>query len=197
MPTQVDEVAKVYARSLFELARELGGDAGVASMGAELREVCELARGDRRLQEFFRSPIVDPARRADSLRRMFGGKVTDTLLNFMLVLNRKGRLAELLAIEGAYDALEQEAFGRVEVDVFTQGGTVDEATKATLAADLKKSLGKEPVLHFYADPAMIGGLKIRIGDQLIDGSVAAQLRRMRSALLDRGLGGRDPGTFLA
>jgi hypothetical protein len=44
---------------------------------------------------------------------------------------------------------------------------------------------------------MIGGLKIRIGDQLIDGSVAAQLRRMRSALLDRGLGGRDAGTFLA
>jgi F-type H+-transporting ATPase subunit delta len=197
MPTQIDQVASVYARSLFELARELGGDAGVASMGAELREVCGIVRADKRALELFRSPIVDPAKRAASLKRTFGGRVTDTLLNFMLVLNRKGRLAELLAIEGAYDALEQEAFGRVEVDVFTQGGTVDEATKATLAADLRKSLGKEPVLHFYADPAMIGGLKIRIGDQLIDGSVAAQLRRMRSALLDRGLGGRDPGTFLA
>jgi F-type H+-transporting ATPase subunit delta len=197
MPTQIDQVASVYARSLFELARELGGDAGVASMGAELREVCGIVRADKRALELFRSPIVDPAKRAASLKRTFGGRVTETLLNFMLVLNRKGRLAELLAIEGAYDALEQEAFGRVEVDVFTQGGTVDEATKATLAADLKKSLGKEPVLHFYADPAMIGGLKIRIGDQLIDGSVAAQLRRMRSALLDRGLGGRDPGTFLA
>jgi F-type H+-transporting ATPase subunit delta len=115
----------------------------------------------------------------------------------MLVLNRKGRLAELLAIEGAYDALEQEAFGRVEVDVFTASGTVDEATKASLAADLKKSIGKEPVMHFYADPAMIGGLKLRIGDRLIDGSVAAQLRRMRSTLLDRGLGGRDAGAFLA
>lgn len=197
MPTQIDQVASVYARSLFELARELGGDAGVASMGSELREVCGIVRADRRALELFRSPIVDPAKRAASLKRTFGGRVTDTLLNFMLVLNRKGRLAELLAIEGAYEALEQEAFGRVEVDVFTQGGTVDDATKATLAADLKKSLGKEPVLHFYADPAMIGGLKIRIGDQLIDGSVAAQLRRMRSALLDRGLGGRDPGTFLA
>ena len=115
----------------------------------------------------------------------------------MLVLNRKGRLAELLSIEEAYDAMEQGAFGRIEVDVFTAGGSVDDATKATLAANLKKSLGKEPVMHFYADPAMIGGLKLRIGDQLIDGSVAAQLRRMRSTLLDRGLGGRDAGTFLA
>jgi F-type H+-transporting ATPase subunit delta len=197
MPTQIDQVASVYARSLFELARELGGDAGVATMGTELREVCGIVRADKRALELFRSPIVDPAKRAASLKRTFGGRVTDTLLNFMLVLNRKGRLAELLAIEDAYDALEQEAFGRVEVDVFTASGSVDEATRSTLAADLRKSLGKDPVMHFYADPAMIGGLKIRIGDQLIDGSVAAQLRRMRSALLDRGLGGRDAGTFLA
>ena len=197
MPTQIDQVASVYARSLFELARELGGDAGVATMGTELREVCGIVRADKRALELFRSPIVDPAKRAASLKRTFGGRVTDTLLNFMLVLNRKGRLAELLAIEDAYDALEQEAFGRVEVDVFTASGSVDEATKSTLAADLRKSLGKDPVMRFYADPAMIGGLKIRIGDQLIDGSVAAQLRRMRSALLDRGLGGRDAGTFLA
>jgi F-type H+-transporting ATPase subunit delta len=113
------------------------------------------------------------------------------------VLNRKGRLAELPGIHDAYDALEQEAFGRIEVDVFTASGSVDEATKASIAADLRKSMGKEPVLHFYADPAMIGGLKLRIGDRLIDGSVAAQLRRMRSTLLDRGLGGRDAGSFLA
>jgi F-type H+-transporting ATPase subunit delta len=123
--------------------------------------------------------------------------VTDTLLNFMLVLNRKARLAELLAIDEAYQAMEQEAFGRVEVDVFTPSGSVDAASRDALAADLRKSLGKEPVLHFYADPAMIGGLKLRIGDRLIDGSVAAQLRRMRSALLERGLGGRNPGTFIA
>ena len=197
MPTQIDQVATVYARSLFELARELGGDAGVASMGTELREVCGIVRADRSAMELFRSPIVDPGQRAASLKRIFGGRVTDTLLNFMLVLNRKGRLAELLSIEEAYDALEQQAFGRIEVDVFTAGGSVDEATKSTLAADLKKSLGKEPVLHFRSDPSMIGGLKLRIGDQLIDGSVAAQLRRMRSTLLDRGLAGRDAGTFLS
>ena len=81
--------------------------------------------------------------------------------------------------------------------MFTPSGKVDGAARESLAADLRKSLGKEPVLRFYADPAMIGGLKIRIGDRLIDGSVAAQLRRMRGALLERGLGGRNPGTFIA
>lgn len=197
MPTQIDEVAKVYARSLFELARELGGDAGVASTGNELRDVCEAVRSDRRAIELFRSPIVDPAQRAAALKRIFGGRVSDPLLNFMQVLNRKGRLAELLAIADAYDAMEQDAFGRVEVDVYTASGSVDEGTRTALAGDLKRSLGKEPVLHFHADPAMIGGLKLRIGDRLIDGSVAAQLRRMRSGLLERGLGGRDAAAFLS
>ena len=197
MPTQIDEVAKVYARSLFELARELGGDAGAASMGSELRECCEAVLADRRAIELFRSPIVDPGQRAAALKRIFGGRVSEPLLNFMQVLNRKGRLAELLAIGEAFDALEQEAFGRVEVDVYTPTGSVDGPARDALAADLKRSLGKEPVMRFHADPAMIGGLKLRIGDRLIDGSVAAQLRRMRSALLERGLGGRDAAAFLS
>ena len=110
---------------------------------------------------------------------------------------RKTMVAQLLSIEDAYDAMEQDAFGRIEVDVFTVSGSIDAATQATLVDDLTRSLGKQPVLHFYADPAMIGGLKLRIGDQLIDGSVAAQLRRMRSTLLDKGLAGRDAGTFLS
>lgn len=197
MPIQIDEAAKVYARSLFELSRELGGDAGVASIGEELKEVCEIVRADRRTLELFRSPIIDPGKRSESLQRIFAGRVTETLLNFILVLNRKGRLSELLSIQEAFEAIEQDAFGRIEVDVFTASGAIDSVTQSTLVADLKRSLGKDPVLHFYADPAMIGGLKLRIGDQLIDGSVAAQLRLMRSTLLDRGLGGRDAGTFLS
>ena len=101
MPTQIDEVAKVYARSLFELARELGGNAGIASMGEELRGVCEAAKADARTQEFFHSPIVDPKRRADSLKRILAGRASDTLVNFILVLNAKGRLGQLFDVAEA------------------------------------------------------------------------------------------------
>lgn len=196
MPTQIDEVAKVYARSLFELARELGGEKGIAAMGEELRGVCEAAKADRRTQEFFQSPIVDPKRRADSLKRILAGRASDTLVNFVLVLNAKGRLGELFDVAEAYDAMEQEAFGRIEVDVFTVDGKLDGAAEASVRDRLKAALGKDPVLHVYKDAGMIGGLKIRIGDQLIDGSIDAQLRRVRSTLLSRGLGGRDASQFL-
>lgn len=196
MPAQLDQVANVYAKSLFELALKQGGNDGAASIGEELSEVCEIARGDAKVREFISSPILDPKRRGESLRRTFEGRVSPLLLHFMLVVNRKGRLADIFNIEQAYDALLAEAFGRVEVDVFTVSGHVEPQAATVLQEQLRAALGKEPVMHHYADPRMIGGVKLRIGDQLVDGSVAAQLRSMRQSIIDRGLGGRDASTFL-
>lgn len=197
MPEQLDQVAHVYAKSLFELAQKQGGNEGAAAIGQELNDVCEVARSDAKIREFITSPIIDPKRRAESLKKAFGGRVSNTLLNFLLVVNHKGRLAELFSIQQAFDSLLDHAFGRIEVDVFTVAGHVDAATASVLQEQLRKALGKDPVLHHYADPRMIGGVKLRIGDQLIDGSVASQLRRMRQALIERGLGGRDASAFLS
>lgn len=197
MPAQLDQVANVYAKSLFELALKQGGNDAASSVGEELSEVCEIARADAGVREFISSPIIDPKRRAQSLKKSFEGRISSLLLNFLLVVNRKGRLAELFNIDQAYDALLSDAFGRVEVDVFTTTGRVDAASATALQEQLRKALGKEPVLHHYSDPNMIGGVKLRIGDQLVDGSVAAQLRAMRQKLTDRGLSGRDPSSFLS
>ncbi|MBL9140725.1 MAG: F0F1 ATP synthase subunit delta, partial [Phycisphaerae bacterium] len=65
MPAQLDQVANVYAKSLFELALQRGGNDGAASIGDELTEVCEMARGDAQIREFIASPIIDPKRRAE------------------------------------------------------------------------------------------------------------------------------------
>ena len=78
-----------------------------------------------------------------------------------------------------------EAFGRVEVDVFTPS-TLDPEQVRSLEQRIGTALKKEPVVYTYTDPDMIGGLKLRIGDQLIDGSVAARLRRIRQGLLTSG-----------
>ena len=67
----------------------------------------------------------------------------------------------------------------------------DEIVGSELVESVKKRvhdvLGKEPVLHHYTDPSMIGGIKLRIGDQLVDGSVATRLRRMKEEILGEGV----------
>ncbi|MAJ47152.1 MAG: ATP synthase F1 subunit delta [Planctomycetes bacterium TMED75] len=190
MPQQYDEVAGVYARSLYELAHEAGGLDKVEEIYGELEAVVEIARADPRFKEFLSSPILGKGARQQTLRSVFENRISDMLLRFLLVANDKGRLGELEHIASALDAMLQEAHGRIEVDVYTASDDqLDEELLATVRGKVQAATGKEPVLHHYSDPDMIGGIKLLIGDQLIDGSVATRLRRMREGILGAGSSG--------
>jgi F-type H+-transporting ATPase subunit delta len=180
-----DALANVYARSLFDLAMEAGGQGKIEEVNDELEQIVELARERREFARFLASPIVDRDARAESIRRIFDGRITDLTLRFLLILNDKGRLDRLEAAASAFDVLVQEAFGRVEVDVYT-ASVIGEDARSFIRDRIRTALGREPVLHTYADPDMIGGIKLRIGDRLIDGSVETRLRRLRSNLLESG-----------
>jgi F-type H+-transporting ATPase subunit delta len=185
MATHTDAVATIYARSLYSLAEEAGGKDKLVEIGDELEQVCELARADRNLREFLASPIIDINARAKALRDIFADRITDLTLRFLLVLNKKRRLAHLEQINEAYSSMLQEAFGRIEVDVWTPG-ELGQPQREAIADRIRSRLGKEPVVHGYTDPSMIGGIRLRIGDQLIDGSVATRLRRLRHNLATHG-----------
>lgn len=199
MPTQLDEIAKVYARSLFELAEKDGGEARLGEAAAELEAIAEMIRSDASLREFLASPIIDGHARGAALGRIFEGRVSPLVRRFLMVVNAHGRSGHLASISDAFDLLMQERFGRVEVDVFTvTGGRLEPAIESAITARIKAAVGREPVLHSYADPHMIGGIKLRVGDQLIDGSIAMRLRRLSQALHERGRAdfGRDLNTFV-
>ncbi|HVP72988.1 MAG TPA: ATP synthase F1 subunit delta [Phycisphaerales bacterium] len=181
MPTHTNALAMTYARSLFELASAAGGQAKITEVAGELEQIAEIARSDKAFDEFVSSPIIDKTLREASLTRIFQNRVTDLTLRFLLVLNDKGRLGHLESIAGGFDALVQERFGRIEVDVFT-AAPLGRDQLGGLQKSIQTALGKEPVLHPYTEPAMIGGVKLRIGDQLIDGSIATRLRRMKRDL---------------
>jgi F-type H+-transporting ATPase subunit delta len=198
MPDRTDEIARVYAESLLALAEARGGN-GISEVGEELEGLAQIVRGDRGFAEFLRSPVVDANAREASLRRTLDGRVSPLVRDFILVLNRKGRLGEFVNVAAAYDALVQERLGRVEVDVYTASGPVGEEVLAAVRAKVKSALGKEPVLRMHVEPSMIGGLKLRIGDQLIDGSVATRLENLRQHVLETGRGDlrADPDRFLS
>lgn len=180
-----DALAHVYARSLYELAEQAGGLDKIFEVGAELEQICELARADKAFAEFLGSPIIAKGRRGEALGSIFRDQVTDLTLRFLLVVNEKGRLGHLEPINSAFDQLVQAAHDRVEVDVFT-AQPIDAGEQQAIADRIKAAIGKEPVLHPYTDPGMIGGIKLRIGDRLIDGSVATRLRRLRHTMHSSG-----------
>ena len=185
MAIHTDAIAKVYAKSLYELADDAGGRDKIVELAEELEQICELARGDRTFREFLASPIINTKARGEAIRRIFHGRVTDLALRFLLVLNNKARLRRLESISAAFDQLVHEALGRIEVDIYTPGPLGPEQLD-TIKQRIQAALGKDPVLYSYTDAAMIGGVRLRIGDQLIDGSVASRLRRLRQHLLTSG-----------
>ncbi|MEM7228029.1 MAG: ATP synthase F1 subunit delta [Planctomycetota bacterium] len=180
-----DALSLVYARSLLELAQQAGGEEKILEVNDELETIVELGREDASFREFLGSPIINTTERGEALRKIFNDRITDLTLRFLMVLNQKERLGHLEGVARSYDQLVQEKFGKIEVDVFTPSPMAPDQRTA-LGDRIRTALGKEPVVHSYTDPSMLGGIKLRIGDQLIDGSVSSRLRRMRQDLLQQG-----------
>lgn len=184
---QPDALARVYATSLIELAEAAGGRELAEEILGELEDILELARSDARFSEFLASRVLSKPQRAQSLRTILKGRCRELTLNFLLLLNEKDRLGHLPAIVGSFDQLVQERFGRVEVDVYT-AQPIGSAELAQVKSRLQAALAKEVIVHPYTDTSIIGGIKVRVGDQLIDGSISAQLRQLRQRLQQRGAG---------
>lgn len=183
--SQVDALSEIYARSLFELAESKGGREMIEGCLGELEDILEMARGNPRFGEFLASRVLPVKDRANSLTKIFKGKSSDLTLRFLQILNQKGRLSHLPSIAAAYDQLVQQKFGRIEVDVYTASPISTDELRL-IRERLHKAIGKEPIVHPYTDESMIGGVRIQIGDKLIDGSLSTRLRKLRDQLATDG-----------
>lgn len=180
-----DALAMIYAKSLYQLADEAGGRPAVETTLAELEDIVALARSDKAFSEFLASRVVSADKRGESLKKILAGRASDLTLRFLQVLNKKGRLGHLTAIVSGMDQIVQEKFGKVEVDVYTASPISPDELRQ-IRDQIQTKLNREPVLHPYVDSKMIGGIKLQIGDQLIDGSFATQLRRLNDQLRQQG-----------
>ncbi|MEO1129494.1 MAG: ATP synthase F1 subunit delta [Planctomycetota bacterium] len=185
LDTPPDAVDKAYAKSLFELVESQGGRERLEEIASELEELVELARHQPELEEFVASRIIPATSKDRTLRAIFEGRISNVILNLMLLLNRKGRAGRFVRIAVAYDQLVQEQFGKVEVDIYTRY-PIPQDQLQRLDEVLRTALRRDPVIYTYTDPSMLGGLKIRVGDSLLDASFTTRLRKMRELLKEEG-----------
>ncbi len=128
-------------------------------------------------------PAISTEERGGLLHRVFDGHASTLILHFLGLVNEKGRLNLLPAIAGAFDELFDLQQGKVEVDATVAQALGDEQLE-TVRQRISQALKRNAVLRQYVDPQIIGGLVLRVRDQLIDGSVRAQLAAMRQRLLE-------------
>lgn len=178
----ISSVSFAYARALLELADSQGQ---LGEIGEEVQELGQLLDSQPRLGALLSSRLVSLQEKTGSIEAIFKGRLSDLLYRFIQVVNAKGRLDILRELVRAYGLLLDERNGVVEGDIFV-AQRMDEDYARSVADRIGAAVGLNVVLKQHEEPELIGGMKIRVGDKLIDGSVATQLRLMRESLIKSG-----------
>ena len=190
MPDSIDQleaVADVYAAALFSVAAERDM---VQSVREELDDFVQLQEADADFASFMAAGSIDSERRAASLEKLFRGRLSDDVLNMLLVMNRNGRGELVEHVLRRFVVRQENAAGEVEVTA-TSAVELDEQQRNEVterAADLS---GRTPIMEWAVEPKIIGGLVLQIGDLRYDNSVRRQLAAVRSSLFERSQRGLD------
>jgi len=172
-------IARNYAETLLALAERHGGAGGLETYGQAADALAGALRGDARMRQFLETPRVSPEEKKQALQRALAGRAPEMFVRFVMVLAEKRRQSLLPEIAAAYRELVDARMGRVQVQV-TISHEPDAALQAEIGNALADRLGRTVIPTFTVDPELLGGMVVRVGDQILDGSLrtrAAQLRR--------------------
>ena len=174
-----ETVARNYAETLFELASR--NDA-LMEFEAGIREVATLIDEHAGIREFIDTPRISSVAKKGALEAAFKGRMPRVLLNFLKVVIDKRRQRLLRTIAAEFQNLIDEHAGRTHVDV-TVARPLHEQELEEVTQGLSRALGKTVIPHMRVQPDLLGGIVVRTGDSIFDGSVRRQIENMRRSLL--------------
>ena len=170
-------IARPYAEAVFKLADAQGKLAEWSSVLANIAAVA----ADERIRGAIGDPNLSSARIAGLFIAVLSGKLSGDAENLVRVLAENGRLDVLAEIRTQYEALRNEREGVVEAEVHT-AFDLEASQLADLVARLEKKTGRKVKASVRVDKDLIAGVKVVLGDKVIDGSARAQLGALENAL---------------
>jgi F-type H+-transporting ATPase subunit delta len=173
-----NEAAPKYAKALFELGER---DGKLDAFSEQLKLVATVFKTHGELSQFMLHPQVKSEVKKETLQKIFGQDIDKIILNFLMLLVDRRRISGINNIWNAFRQLFNADKNIEEAEV-TTAVALTEAVQAALQQKLSKVTGKNMVLQTKVNPSIVGGVVIRIGDKLIDGSIVRQLADIRRVL---------------
>jgi len=170
-------IARPYAEAVFRLADDAGRLADWSAMLGNLAAVA----ADSGVRSAIKDPNLSPAKVAGLFIAVLAGRLSGEAENFVRVLAENRRLEVLPEICVQYEALRNERESVVDADIYT-AFELDNSQVAQLVGGLERKTGRKVKARVQLDKELIGGVKIVIGDKVIDASARAQLAALESAL---------------
>ncbi len=171
----------VYAKALLSLGQDPDEMGGLID---ELESFASVLNAIPKLRATLESPRISFADKEKILDRAIKGKASQKFLNFLKVVCGNGRFDCLSAMTASSKQMFDEMSGRV-VATMTTAEAVDHNVQSKVAARLSAVLNKQVSIVAEVDPDIIGGLVVRVGDTVYDGSLRNQLKQVRSAAIGR------------
>ncbi|MCM3747600.1 F0F1 ATP synthase subunit delta [Paenibacillus pasadenensis] len=167
-------IAKRYAQALYEVA---GSQGIVSEVRQQLELVSEALASDADIQRFLATPGIESSVKIDLIKKAIGDRVSSIVLNTVKVLIERGRYSAVRDVYAAYSRIADEASGESRATIYTalplQAAELSKVVQQFSAISGKRIIGEQVV-----DPSLIGGVKVRIGDKIYDGSLSGKLERL-------------------
>jgi F-type H+-transporting ATPase subunit delta len=170
----MEEIARVYAEALFEVAKEKGK---LEEIRDQLAEFADAIASDRDLQVFFFSPYFSSAEKREGIAKAVSGADPE-LVNFLELLAEKHRMPAIFRIRRRTDELVAEELKQLEVNV-TSAVELDQGVVRQVGEEIEKQTGRRVELSSSVDPDILGGLVLKVGNMVLDASLRNRLERMR------------------
>jgi F-type H+-transporting ATPase subunit delta len=177
-----DSGARRYAEAAFQVAMR---DDTLTAWRAELDLAAEIA-ADPRALTVLANPAIPTDRRVEVLTELLGGHLSRPVLNLIHLLLRRGRIEELPRVAAEFRRLDDARQGITHATATSAAALSPDEVRA-ITARLEQSTGGRVALDVEVDPSLLGGLIVRVGDRLIDGSVRGRLERLRNQLISGAL----------
>lgn len=170
-----------YALALYKVAEEKNK---VDEYLQDLREICDIIDNNKELKAVIEYPQISTKQKKRIFIDIFKGKIDEELLSFLLILIEKGRILYLREKLNQFEQINLEKKNVVIAQVKSVIEMTDEQT-STLKSKLEKMYNKTVIIKHEIDKSIIGGLYVRIGNDVIDGSIKSKLDDMRALMLKR------------
>lgn len=170
----MEELAQVYARSLFEVAREQGK---LDVLREQLGQLADALDEHRQLAMFFFSPYFSTKEKEEALPRVLVD-ADGTLVNFLRVLIENHRMPVVFRIRGEYERLWEEENLVLPVEI-TSAIELDSQTTESLVSKIGERAGRKVALATRVDPEILGGIVLRVGNSILDASIRNRLEQLR------------------
>ena len=174
-------VAKKYGRAIYEIACE---QKSLEKTEEELLLISKTIEESEELKAFLNHPLLTKDAKKEIIQKLFADKVQPVVLQFCYVVMDKDRFEYLPQMVDVYKSLAHEGMG-IEEALVTSAFPLSEKEADALREKLSEMTGKKIVMKQKVDSALLGGFTVQIGDRLIDGSVARQLRALKLKIMQR------------